>query len=172
MGSGGMIVMDEGTCMVDVAKYFMKFLADESCGNCFVCRKGTQRMHELLDDITKGEGTLEHLDLLEELACVVRDASLCGLGQTASNPVLSTLRYFREEYLEHIQEKHCRGAVCKELITFFINDRCQGCRACSKVCPEDAITGEKKHRQQIDTSKCIKCGACRDVCRFGAAVAR
>ncbi len=172
MGSGGMIVMDERTCMVDVAKYFMKFLADESCGNCFVCRKGTQRMHELLDDITQGKGTLEHLELLEELAYVVRDASLCGLGQTASNPVLSTLRYFRDEYLEHIQEGRCRGAVCKELITFFINDHCQGCRACAKVCPQDAIIGEKKHRQRIDTSKCIKCGACRDVCRFDAAVAR
>jgi NADH:ubiquinone oxidoreductase subunit F (NADH-binding) len=172
MGSGGMIVMDQNTCMVDVAKYFMNFLMEESCGKCFLCRKGTQRMHEILEDIANGTGRLEQLEVLEELAHVVKDATMCGLGQSASNPVLSTLRYFREEYLEHIQQKRCRAAVCKELITYAINDNCRGCQACAKVCPQGAITGQKKHRQTIDASKCSKCGACRNVCRFDAAHAR
>ncbi|MHC4505743.1 MAG: NADH-ubiquinone oxidoreductase-F iron-sulfur binding region domain-containing protein, partial [Planctomycetota bacterium] len=144
MGSGGMIVMDEGTCMVDVARYFMNFLKDESCGKCFTCRKGTQRMYEILDDISKGDGEPEHLELLDELARVVKDTTMCGLGQTAPNPVLSTLRYFRDEYLEHIERKRCPAGVCKALITFSINESCTGCRACVKACPEDAITGEKK----------------------------
>jgi NADH-quinone oxidoreductase subunit F len=168
MGSGGMIVMDEGTCMVDVARYFMNFLKDESCGKCFTCRKGTQRMHEILDDISRGDGEPEHLELLDELARVVKDTTMCGLGQTAPNPVLSTLRYFRDEYLEHIESKRCPAGVCKALVTFSINESCTGCRACVKACPEDAITGEKKQRHTIDAGKCIKCGACRSVCKFDA----
>jgi len=168
MGSGGMIVMDEGTCMVDVARYFMNFLKDESCGKCFTCRKGTQRMFEILDDISKGKGTLESLDLLEELAAVVKDTTMCGLGQTASNPVLSTLRYFRDEYAEHILNKRCPAGVCKELIAYSINDNCTGCMVCLRACPEEAITGKKKELHVIDMSKCIKCGACKSVCKFDA----
>ncbi|MHC4657955.1 MAG: NADH-ubiquinone oxidoreductase-F iron-sulfur binding region domain-containing protein [Planctomycetota bacterium] len=168
MGSGGMIVMDENTCMVDIAKYFMNFLKDESCGKCFTCRKGTQRMYEILDDISKGKGRPEQLDLLSELAEVVKDTTMCGLGQTASNPVLSTLRYFREEYLAHIEKKCCPAGVCKELISYSINEDCVGCQACVQVCPEKAITGQKKQRHTIDTTKCIKCGACRSICKFEA----
>jgi NADH-quinone oxidoreductase subunit F len=168
MGSGGMIVMDEGTCMVDVAKYFMNFLKGESCGKCFACRKGTQRMHEILEDITTGRGTPEHLALLEELALVVKDASMCGLGQTAANPVLSTLRYFRDEYLEHVDRKRCPGGVCKDLVTYSINDNCNGCGICVKQCPENAISGTLKERHVIEAAKCIKCGNCRSVCRFDA----
>jgi NADH:ubiquinone oxidoreductase subunit F (NADH-binding)/(2Fe-2S) ferredoxin/NAD-dependent dihydropyrimidine dehydrogenase PreA subunit len=168
MGSGGMIVMDETTCMVDVAKYFTSFLEDESCGKCFTCRKGIKRMHEILEDISLGRGTLDQLGLLEELAVVVKDTTMCGLGQTASNPVLSTLRYFRDEYLQHISEKRCPGGVCKELIAFSINERCQGCPVCVSVCSEGAISGEKRKRHVIDASKCVKCGACRTVCKFDA----
>jgi NADH-quinone oxidoreductase subunit F len=168
MGSGGMIVMDENTCMVDVAKYFMNFLKDESCGKCFPCRKGTQRMYEILDDISRGEGTLAHLDLLEELAQTVKDTGMCGLGQTAPNPVLTTLRYFRNEYLEHIKNKRCPAGVCKELITYAINETCTGCMLCLQACPEEAILGKKKERHVIDQSKCIKCGACKSVCKFDA----
>jgi NADH-quinone oxidoreductase subunit F len=168
MGSGGMIVMDQNTCMVDVAKYFMAFLKDESCGKCFTCRKGTQRIHEILEDISKGNGTLTHLNLIEELAEVVKDTTMCGLGQTASNPVLSTLQYFHDEYLEHIENKRCPAGVCKELITYSINENCEGCRACVKACPEKAIVGKKKQRQKIDTDKCIKCGVCRSVCKTEA----
>ncbi len=168
MGSGGMIVMDEGTCMVDVARYFMNFLKDESCGKCFTCRKGTQRMYEILDDISKGDGRPEQLELLDELARVVKDTTMCGLGQTASNPVLSTLRYFQDEYLEHIKKKRCPAGVCKALIAFSINESCTGCRACVRACPEEAITGEKKQRHTIDPGKCIKCGACKSVCKFDA----
>ncbi len=172
MGSGGMIVMDEQTCMVDLAKYFTKFLKEESCGKCFICRKGTQRMHELLDDISAGRGTLEHLGLLEELGSIVKDASLCGLGQTSPNPVLSTLRYFREEYLEHIEKKRCPAGVCKGLITYRINESCTGCGLCLKSCPAGAIHGEKKERHAIDPRECIKCGACQSVCKFHAVETR
>jgi NADH-quinone oxidoreductase subunit F len=169
MGSGGMIVMDENTCMVDIAKYFMKFLKDESCGKCFVCRKGTQRMWEILDDVTKGNGTLEHLDLLEELALVVKDASMCGLGQTAPNPVLSTLRYFREEYIAHVERKFCPATVCRDLFAYrVIPEKCTGCALCVKVCPTGAITGPRKEPHNMDRSKCIKCRACYDVCKFDA----
>ena len=172
MGSGGMIVMDDNTCMVDLAKYFMNFLKDESCGKCFTCRMGTQRMHEILDDISKGIGTLDQIDLLEELALAVKDTTMCGLGQTASNPVLSTLRYFRDEYVEHIQNKRCPAGVCEELIQYYINEECTACGLCKKACPEDAITGEKKVRHVIDTTKCIKCGACKSVCKFDAVETR
>ncbi|MFH1422578.1 MAG: NADH-ubiquinone oxidoreductase-F iron-sulfur binding region domain-containing protein [Planctomycetota bacterium] len=169
MGSGGMIVMDENTCMVDIAKYFMNFLKDESCGKCFTCRKGTQRMYEILDDITKGKGTVDQLELLKELAITVKDTTMCGLGNTASNPVLSTLQYFRKEYLEHIEKKRCSAGVCKELITYQIDKKkCTGCKQCSKNCPSDAITGEKKKPHSIDKDKCIKCGMCKTVCKFNA----
>jgi NADH:ubiquinone oxidoreductase subunit F (NADH-binding)/(2Fe-2S) ferredoxin/Pyruvate/2-oxoacid:ferredoxin oxidoreductase delta subunit len=168
MGSGGMIVMDDNTCMVDIAKYFMNFLKDESCGKCFPCRKGTQRMYEILDDISGGRGSLGSLDLLEELAVAVQDTTLCGLGQTASNPVLSTLRYFRDEYIEHIEKKRCPAGVCKDLITYSINEHCKGCMLCQKACPEGAITGKKKQRHVIDASKCMKCGSCKNVCKSDA----
>jgi NADH-quinone oxidoreductase subunit F len=170
MGSGGMIVMDERTCMVDVAKYFMNFLKDESCGKCFTCRKGTQRMWEILDDISRGKGTQAHLDLLEELAQVVKDTTMCGLGQTAPNPVLSTLQYFREEYLEHIKNKRCPAGVCKDLILYSISQKCTGCMACIKSCPSEAITGKAKEVHVIDAKKCIKCGACLAVCKYDAVV--
>ncbi len=168
MGSGGMIVMDDNTCMVDVAKYFMNFLKDESCGKCFPCRKGTQRMYEILEDISSGKGRPEQLPLLKELAEVVKDTSMCGLGQTAPNPVLSTLRYFSEEYLSHIEKKKCPAGVCKNLIAYFINPNCVGCQLCLKNCPANAITGSKKERHVIDPGKCIKCGACKAVCKSDA----
>ena len=169
MGSGGMIVMDENTCMVDVAKYFMKFLKDESCGKCFTCRKGTQRMWEILDDIATGKGTLEHLDLLDELAHVVQDTSMCGLGQTAPNPVLSTLRYFRDEYVTHIERKFCPATVCRDLFTYrVIPEKCTGCALCVKVCPTGALTGPRKQPHSLDPSKCIKCRACYEICKFDA----
>ncbi len=168
MGSGGMIVMDENTCMVDVAKYFMNFLKDESCGKCFTCRKGIQRMYEIVEDVSKGEGTLDRLALLEELANVVKDTTMCGLGQTAPNPVLSTLRYFRDEYVEHVKNKHCPAGVCKALITYSINENCTGCTVCVKSCPENAIFGERKQPHRIEPEKCIKCGACKAVCKFEA----
>jgi NADH:ubiquinone oxidoreductase subunit F (NADH-binding)/(2Fe-2S) ferredoxin/NAD-dependent dihydropyrimidine dehydrogenase PreA subunit len=168
MGSGGMIVMDNNTCMVDVAKYFMNFLKDESCGKCFTCRKGTQRMHEILDDISQGNATNGSLKLLEELAQVVKDTTMCGLGQTASNPVISTLRHFREEYLAHIQDRRCPARVCRDLITYSINEKCKGCQLCFDACSQDAISGKKKELHFIDQSKCIKCGACKSVCKLDA----
>ena len=171
MGSGGMIVMDENTCMVDVAKYFMNFLKDESCGKCFTCRKGTQRMFEILDDISVGKGTAEHTGLLEELANAVQDTTMCGLGQSAPNPVMSTLRYFNDEYETHIRDKACPAGVCKDLITYSIlEETCTGCEACVKVCPEEAITGAKDEPHVLDAAKCIKCGACFEVCNVDAVV--
>jgi NADH-quinone oxidoreductase subunit F/NADP-reducing hydrogenase subunit HndC len=166
MGSGGMVVMDENTCMVDIARYFMEFLEEESCGKCFPCRKGTQRMREILARISEGKGTEEDLQTLEELGWMVRETSLCGLGQTAPNPVLTTLRYFRDEYLAHVREKTCPAKVCKELITYSIEPTlCDGCHACVRVCTTDAILGEKKEVHNIDEAKCIKCGACLEVCQ-------
>jgi NADH-quinone oxidoreductase subunit F len=169
MGSGGMIVMDENTCMVDVAKYFLNFLRDESCGKCLSCREGTQRMWEIVTEISEGRGKEEDIRLLEELAHTTKDASLCGLGQTAANPVLSTLRYFRDEYIAHVKDKTCPAGVCKELITYSIlEDKCTGCLACIKVCPQEAISGELKKVHVLDQEKCIKCGACLEACQFDA----
>jgi NADH-quinone oxidoreductase subunit F len=169
MGSGGMIVMDEGTCMVDVARYFIGFLKEESCGKCLPCREGLKRMGEILDGITAGKGNGESLDLLEELAHVVADASLCGLGKTAPNPVLSALRYFRGEFEAHIQQKKCPAAVCTPLIQYSISEQaCTGCGACSKVCPTQAVEGEKKQSHRILAQLCSKCGSCKDVCKANA----
>jgi len=169
MGSGGMIVMDENTCMVDVAKYFLNFLRDESCGKCLSCREGTQRMWEIVNKITEGKGKKEDIDLLEELANAVKNASLCGLGQTAANPVLSTLRYFRDEYKAHVIDKKCPAGVCKDLIKYTIlEDKCTGCMACIKPCPVNAISGELKKVHSLDQNKCIKCGACYEACNFDA----
>ena len=169
MGSGGLIVMDEDTCMVDLAKFFLEFTVDESCGKCAPCRIGTVRMLELLEKITDGRGELEDLDKLEELANYIKSASLCGLGQTAPNPVLSTLRYFRDEYEAHIVEKRCPAGVCKKLLNYVIDaDKCKGCTLCSRVCPAGAISGAVKQAHVIDTEKCLKCGACIEKCKFGA----
>jgi NADP-reducing hydrogenase subunit HndC len=169
MGSGGMIVMDEDTCMVDVARYFLDFLRDESCGKCTACREGVDVMHQIVTDICAGKGKEEHIPLLEELGEAVREASMCALGSSAPNPVLSTLRYFREEYEAHIRDHRCPGGVCKALITYRIDpQKCKACLLCNKSCPQEAISGQKKKPQTIEQSKCIKCGVCRDVCKFEA----
>ncbi|MBQ3573757.1 MAG: NADH-quinone oxidoreductase subunit NuoF, partial [Clostridia bacterium] len=169
MGSGGLIVMDEDNCMVDIAKFYLEFTVDESCGKCTPCRVGTKRLYEILDKITKGQGTLEDLDKLEELALHIKSSSLCGLGQCAPNPVLSTLKYFRDEYVAHVVDKRCPAGVCKDLLNYtIIADKCKGCSACARKCPVGAISGEIKNPFVIDTDKCIKCGACMDTCKFGA----
>jgi NADH:ubiquinone oxidoreductase subunit F (NADH-binding)/NAD-dependent dihydropyrimidine dehydrogenase PreA subunit/(2Fe-2S) ferredoxin len=175
MGSGGMIVMDESTCMVDVAKYFMGFLKDESCGKCTSCREGTKRMHEILSEISEGRGKLEHLDLLEELGWVTAEASLCQLGGTAPNPVLSTIRYFRKEYEEHIVNKRCPAKVCQALLHYrIVSNVCTSCGRCAKVCPAEAITGKQRTKKEkgkpfkIDPKKCIRCGMCFEACKFKA----
>ena len=169
MGSGGLVVMDDSTCMVDIAKYFLKFLLEESCGKCTTCREGIERMHELVTKITEGKATIEDLGLLEELATVVRDTTMCGLGNTSPNPVLTTLRYFKPEYEAHILEKRCPAGVCKALITYSIDPKkCTGCGACAKKCPEGAVSGRKKESHEIDAKKCIRCGVCQTTCKFGA----
>jgi NADH:ubiquinone oxidoreductase subunit F (NADH-binding)/(2Fe-2S) ferredoxin/Pyruvate/2-oxoacid:ferredoxin oxidoreductase delta subunit len=169
MGSGGMIVMDDKTCMVDIAKYFLNFLQDESCGKCVSCREGTQRMYEIVKDITEGKGKESDLALLEELALVCKDASLCGLGQTAGNPILTTLRYFRHEYEAHILDKRCPAGVCTKLIRYVVlSEKCTGCLSCKKACPTEAIQGSLKEVHSIIQTRCIKCGACREACRFEA----
>ena len=169
MGSGGMIVMDDKTCMVDIAKYFLNFLQDESCGKCVSCREGTQRMYEIVKAITEGQGKESDLALLEELAQITKDASMCGLGQTAGNPVLTTLRYFRHEYEAHILDKRCPAGVCKKLIRYVVlSEKCTGCLSCKKACPTEAIKGTLKEIHLVDQSKCIKCGACKEACRFEA----
>ena len=171
MGSGGLIVMDEDTCMVDLARFFLDFTVDESCGKCTPCRVGTRRLLEILDKIIAGNGEMEDLDKLEELSNYIKSASLCGLGQTAPNPVLSTLRYFRDEYVAHIVDKKCPAGVCKSLLQYkIIEDKCKGCTACARKCPVNAISGSVKNPHTIDTAKCIKCGACISTCKFNAII--
>jgi len=168
MGSGGMIVMDDKTCMVDVAKYFLSFLVDESCGKCVPCREGLYQLHKLVVKVTEGRAEEADLDKMEQLSKSIVMGSLCGLGTSGPNPLLSTLRYFREEYLEHIRDKKCRAGVCRELITYEVNEKCTGCLACISACAYDAITGKKKEMHVIDQDKCTKCGACVAVCKQDA----
>ena len=171
MGSGGLIVMDEDTCMVDMAKFFLEFTVDESCGKCTPCRVGTKRLLELLDKITKGNGTLEDLDRMEELCHYIKQNSLCGLGQTAPNPVLATLKFFRDEYVAHVTDKVCPAGVCKDLVSYsIIADKCKGCTKCARNCPVGAISGTIKNPHEINQTACIKCGACISNCPFGAIV--
>ena len=171
MGSGGLIVMDEDNCMVDIAKFFLEFTVDESCGKCTACRIGTKRLLELLDKIISGNGELEDLDKMQELAMYIKSNSLCGLGQTAPNPVLSTLRYFKDEYIAHIVEKRCPAGVCKKLVRYrIVEEKCKGCTACARTCPVGAISGTVRNPHKIDPAKCIKCGACIQKCKFGAIV--
>lgn len=171
MGSGGLIVMDEDNCMVDIAKFFLQFTVDESCGKCTPCRIGTKRLYEMLEKITSGNATMEDLDKMEKLCYYIKNNSLCGLGQTAPNPVLSTLRYFKNEYISHVQDKKCPAGVCQDLLTYKIIDlKCKGCTACARGCPVGAISGTVKQPHSIDTTKCIKCGACMAKCKFGAII--
>ena len=172
MGSGGMIVMDEDTCMVDIARFFLDFTVEESCGKCTPCREGTKRMLEILERITEGNGTQEDLVRLESLAYSIKDASLCGLGQSAPNPVISTLKYFRDEYDAHVNDKSCPAGACQDLLEFYITDKCIGCTKCAKNCPVDCIDGKVKERHVIDTKECIKCGNCAEVCPVDAVIKR
>ncbi len=171
MGSGGLIVMDEDNCMVDIAKFFLQFTVDESCGKCTPCRIGTKRLYEMLEKITSGNATMEDLDKMEKLCYYIKNNSLCGLGQTAPNPVLSTLRYFKNEYIAHVKNKRCPAGVCQDLLTYKIIDiKCKGCTACARGCPVGAISGTVKQPHSIDTTKCIKCGACMAKCKFDAII--
>jgi len=168
MGSGGMIVMDEDDCVVDVSKFYMEFCVEESCGKCSPCRIGTRQIHALLEKISRGNGTMEDLEQMKEIGFAMQKSSLCALGQSAPNPTLSTIRKFESEYVAHIKDKHCQAGKCKHLVTFSINEKCIGCGACARKCPATCITGEKKGRHVIDQSKCLKCGECFNVCKFGA----
>lgn len=169
IGSGGLVVMNDKSCMVEVARFFMNFTQNESCGKCVPCREGTKRMLELLTDITEGRGTMEHIELLEELADTISNTALCGLGKTAASPVVSTLKYFRDEYIAHVVEHKCPAGQCKALVNLRINpDKCKGCTKCARMCPVGAITGEVRNPHVINTDKCIKCFACKDGCNFDA----
>lgn len=171
MGSGGLIVMDEDNCMVDIAKFFLQFTVDESCGKCTPCRVGTKRLYEMLEKITSGNGTMEDLDRMEKLCYYIKNNSLCGLGQTAPNPVLSTLRYFKDEYIAHVKDKKCPAGVCTKLLSYkIVADKCKGCTACARNCPVSAIEGKVKEAHVINPAKCIKCGACMEKCKFGAII--
>ena len=172
MGSGGMIVMDEDTCMVDIARFFLDFTVEESCGKCTPCREGTKRMLELLEKITDGKGEMEDLDRLESLAETIKSSSLCGLGQTAPNPVLSTLKYFRDEYEAHVKDKKCPAGACQSLLEYYITDKCIGCTKCARQCPASCISGKVKEKHVIDTSACVKCGACVQACPVNAIIKR
>jgi NADH-quinone oxidoreductase subunit F/NADP-reducing hydrogenase subunit HndC len=171
MGSGGMIVLDDKSCMVDIAKFYIDFMVDESCGKCTPCREGTIQMYEILNNITSGKATLEDLDLLEELAISTVNTSLCGLGQTAPNPILSTLQYFKHEYIDHIENKKCEASVCKDLISkYVITDACTGCTLCAQNCPVQCISGDRKEQHIINNDACILCGDCFSRCPFDAIV--
>ncbi|MBQ8917334.1 MAG: 4Fe-4S binding protein, partial [Oscillospiraceae bacterium] len=171
MGSGGMIVMDEDNCMVDIAKFFLEFTVEDSCGKCTPCRIGTKRLYEILDRITKGQGTMEDIPKMKELCHFIKENSLCGLGQTAPNPVLSTLQYCVDESIAHIKDQRCPAGVCKDLLSFeIVPDLCKGCTLCSRKCPVGAISGTVKNPHVIDQDKCIKCGACIESCKFKAII--
>jgi len=169
MGSGAMIVLDEDDCMVAMAKFFLDFTVEESCGKCAPCRIGNKRLNELLGQICEGKGSLEDLDRLKNMSLVIKDTSLCGLGQTSPNPVLSMLENFKDEYIAHVTDKKCPAGKCKGLMSYFVReDNCTGCTACARVCPVSAISGARKEIHKIDQSVCIKCGACMDKCKFDA----
>jgi ferredoxin len=168
VGSGGLVVMNQHNCMVNMAKFFMQFTQSESCGKCVLCREGTKQMLEMLKDITKGKADENTLLLLEDLAKTVAIGSLCGLGKTAPNPVLSTLKYFKDEYNAHVKEKRCPAGECVDLLSYKITDKCVGCTGCATKCPVKAISGQRQHKHEIDASKCIKCGVCMDFCKFRA----
>ena len=172
MGSGGMIVMDEDNCMVDIAKFYLSFTMDESCGKCTPCRVGSKRLHEMLTAVSEGRGTPATLEKLQTLSKAIQDTALCGLGQTAPNPIMSTMRYFADEYLAHVEQKRCPAGVCGHLLDFVILDSCVGCGICVKNCPVKCITGEKKKHHTIDTKACIKCGSCESTCPIKAIARR